>query len=171
MQAKDPHILAAMDGKEVTKHNPQIIPATDRKEPTAFFFIIFGLVYEALATASADASSDSRSGVISALQALKCLVRPEYSGQAIMEPMIFEEFISLCYRMGMTEAAGVQIHLIEMLAIFAAAQSTGLDVLSLTSPPAHCLRICSHILKQAISPSRASSTREFSAFFCVLLRD
>ena len=161
MEANDPHILAAMDGKEVNKHNP--IPTTDRKEPTAFFFIVFGLVYEALATASADASSDGRSGVISALQALKCLVRPEYAGHAIMEPTIFEEFISLCYRMGMTEAAGIQIHLIEMLAIFAAAQqarSTGLDMLSLTSPPAHCLRICSHILKQATSPSRASSTRK-----------
>jgi HEAT repeat-containing protein 5 len=32
-----------------------------------------------------------------------------------MEPTIFEEFISLCYRMGMTEAAGIQIRLIEML--------------------------------------------------------
>src|ERR1700678_2232679 len=102
MKANDPHILAAMDGKEVDKHNPQLIPMTDRKEPTAFFFVILGLVYEALATASPDASSESRSGVVSALQALKCLVRPEYSGQAIMEPTIFEEFISLSYRMGMT---------------------------------------------------------------------
>ena len=166
MEAKDPHILAAMDGKEVDKHNPQsqVIATTDRKEPTAFFFVVFGLVYEAIATASADTSSESRSGVISALTALKFLVRPEYSGQAIMEPTIFEEFISLCYRIGMTETAGIQIHLIEMLAIFAAAQqhsqSTGSDVLSLTSPPAHCLRICSHILKQATSPSRASSTRK-----------
>jgi HEAT repeat-containing protein 5 len=171
MEAKDPHILAAMDGKEVSKQNPQLVLTTDRKEPTAFFFVIFGLVYEALATASADASSESRSGVISALTALKLLVRPEYSGQAIMEPTIFEEFISLCYRMSMTEAAGIQIHLIEMLAIFAAAQqhsqSTGLDVLSLTSPPAHCLRICSHVLKQATSPSRASSTRKLHFLTCI----
>ena len=176
MEAKDPHILAAMDGKEVDKHNPQsqVIAITDRKEPTAFFFVVFGLVYEAIATASADTSSESRSGVISALTALKFLVRPEYSGQAIMEPTIFEEFISLCYRIGMTETAGIQIHLIEMLAIFAAAQqhsqSTGSDVLSLTSPPAHCLRICSHILKQATSPSRASSTRKLPLsrlYYCV----
>ena len=108
MDAKDPHIVsqAAMDGKEVNEKNPQVIATTDRKEPTTFFFVIFGLVYEAIATASADASSESRSGVISALTALKFLVRPEYSGQAIMEPTIFEEFISLCYRMGMTEDRG-----------------------------------------------------------------
>jgi HEAT repeat-containing protein 5 len=120
------------------------LPIAKNQPHCHFFFIIFGLVYEAIATASADVSSESRSGVISALTALKFLVRPEYSGQAIMEPTIFEEFISLCYRMGMTEAAGIQIHLIEMLAIFAATQqhsgSTGLDVLSLMSPPTHCLR-------------------------------
>ena len=171
MDAKDPHILAAMDGKEVNEQSPQVVATPDRKEPTAFFFVIFGLVYEAIATASADASSGSRSGVISALTALKFLGRPEYSGQAIMEPAIFEEFISLCYRIGITEAAGIQVHLIEMLAIFAATQqrsgSTELDVLSLTSPPAHCLRICSNILKQATSPSRASSTRKLISLICI----
>ena len=76
MDAKDPHILAAMDGKEVSEQNSQVIATTNSKEPTAFFFVIFGFVYEAIATASADASSESRSGVISALTALKSQVRP-----------------------------------------------------------------------------------------------
>lgn len=166
MQAGDPHILAAMDGKEVSEADKDLIPTTDRKEPTAFFFIIFGLVYEALVTSSADSSSGTvtrQTAVVSALQALKCLVRPEYSGSAIMDPTIFEEFISLCYRMGMTESAAIQIHLVEMLGIFAASQSSatqGSDILTLTSPPAHCLRICAHILKQSISTSRASIARE-----------
>ncbi|KAF8966949.1 clathrin-coated vesicle protein [Flammula alnicola] len=165
MQAGDPHILAAMDGKEVSENKNDLVSMGDRKEPTAFFYVIFGLVYEALVTSSADSSSTTtarESGVVSALQALKCLVRPEYSGSAIIEPTIFEEFISLCYRMGMTESAGIQVHLVEMLAIFAASQSSssvGSDVLSLTSPPAHCLRICAHILKQSTSPSRASATQ------------
>ena len=65
----------------------------------------------------------------------------------------------------MTEAAGIQIHLIEMLAIFTATQqhsgSTGLDILSLMSPPAYCLWICSHILKQATSPSCVTVAMEF----------
>ncbi|CAA7266119.1 unnamed protein product [Cyclocybe aegerita] len=160
MQTGDPFILAAMDGKEVADKGKDLIPTNERKEPTAFFFIIFGLVYEALATSSAEASSSAtlrHSGVLAALQALKCLVRPQYSGSAIMEPTIFEEFISLCYRMGMTESPAIQVHLVEMLAIFAATQSSsaGSDVLTLTSPPAHCLRICSHILKQSTS-ARAS---------------
>ncbi|KIM48466.1 hypothetical protein M413DRAFT_63181, partial [Hebeloma cylindrosporum] len=162
MQANDPHILAAMDGKEYSEPGRDLILANDRKEPTAFFFVIFGLVYEALATSSADSSTTTaarQSGVTSALQALKCLVRPQYSGTAIMEPTIFEEFISLCYRMGMTESAGIQVHLVEMLAVFAASHSSsaGSDALTLTSPAAHYLRICAHILKQSTALSRASS--------------
>jgi hypothetical protein len=152
MQASDPHILAAMNGTEVTQ-GPTLV---NRKEPTPFFYVIFGLVYEALATSSADATSSAarQASVVAALEALKCLVRPEYSGNAMLEPTIFDEFISLCYRMGMTEAPVVQVHLVEMLAVFAGAQSTTLsggDPLSLTSPPVHCLRICSNILKQATS--------------------
>ncbi|PPQ91330.1 hypothetical protein CVT25_003770 [Psilocybe cyanescens] len=175
MQAGDPHILAAMDGREFDEKKVDLITPTDRKEPTAFFFIIFGLVYEALATSSADSSSTTsarQSGVISALQALKCLVRPEYSGAAMMEPTIFEEFISLCYRMGMTEAASIQVHLVEMLAIFAASQSSatiGSDLLTLTTPRAHCLRICAHILKQSTSLSRASAAQGQIADRIVLL--
>lgn len=62
---------------------PQVIATTDRKEPTTFFFVIFSLVYEGIATASTHASSESRSVVISALTALRFLVRPEHSGLCI----------------------------------------------------------------------------------------
>lgn len=122
MQANDPHILAAMDGKEVEQGSPKTAIQPKREEPTAFFFVVFGLVCEALATSSSDsntASSTRQSAIISAVKALKCLVRPEYSGKAIMESTIFEEFISLCYRLAMTESAAVQIHLVEVLGIFA----------------------------------------------------
>lgn len=161
MQANDPHILAAMDGRELAD---AAAPAKEvrREEPTMFFFIVFGLVYEALATASAEASSSTtsrQSTVIAALQTLKCLVRPEYAGKAIMEPAIFDEFISLCYRMAMTETAGIQIHLVEVLTIVAATQDStvaGSDPLSHTSPKAHCLRICSHILRHSTSVSRGA---------------
>ncbi|KAJ7082373.1 clathrin-coated vesicle protein [Mycena belliarum] len=171
MQANDPHILAAMDGRELAD---AAAPAKEvrREEPTMFFFIVFGLVYEALATASAEASSSTtsrQSTVIAALQTLKCLVRPEYAGKAIMEPAIFDEFISLCYRMAMTETAGIQIHLVEVLTIVAATQDSTVagsvgpsdkegnsDPLSHTSPKAHCLRICSHILRHSTSVSRGA---------------
>ncbi|KAF8998676.1 armadillo-type protein [Cyathus striatus] len=159
MQAGDPHILAAMDGRELAK-NETSAPPTKRDEPTALFFVVYGLVYEALTTSSADSittSSVRETMVISALKALKSLVRPEYSGNAIMEPTIFDEFMGLCYRMAMTEPANVQVHLVEVVGALASTRSpTSTDSLSFTSPRAHCLRICAHIVKHCTSSSRGS---------------
>ncbi|KAF7331836.1 Clathrin-coated vesicle protein [Mycena kentingensis (nom. inval.)] len=127
MQANDPNILAAMDGFEFGKGTPVSVPDSKRSEPTMFFFVLFGLVYEALATASADANSTSptrQSTVIAALQTLKCLVRPEYAGNAILEASILDEFLSLCYRMAMTETAAIQTHLVEVRVLMAQRGST-----------------------------------------------
>lgn len=127
MQAKYPYIIAAMDGRE------QVTPATSdnlkgrREEPTTFFYTVFGLVYEELAEASTDSLANSakhQASVIASLQALKSLIRPEYAGKAILDPNIFDEFISVCYRLAMTESALVQIHLIEVLTVFAASQGS-----------------------------------------------
>jgi hypothetical protein len=126
MEAGDAHVLAAMDGRELGPTEKPPTPNPNNKEPTAFFFIIFGLVYEALSTSSEDLSGSSQrqSTVIPALRALKCLVRPEYSGKALLEPTIFDEFTSLSYRLTMTEPADVQVHLVEMLSAFAATQAS-----------------------------------------------
>ena len=127
MQADDPHILAAMDGSERTPISDSVIKPPGRNEPRAFFFVIFGLVYEALATSSADSTlttSARQPAVIAALGALKCLVRPEYSGKAMLESTTFDEFVNLCYRMAMTEPAGIQVHLVETVAALAASQDT-----------------------------------------------
>ena len=125
MQAQDPHLLAAMDGRELPAETPKDASVEARKEPTAFFFVLFGLVYEALSTSSSDSSSSAskrKLTFVGALQALKWLVRPEYSGKAILEPTIFDEFISLMYRIAMTEPADIQVHLIGVLSAFAASQ-------------------------------------------------
>jgi HEAT repeat-containing protein 5 len=125
MQANDPHILTAMDGIDHNQNNTSGSNHTSQDEPRPFFFVIFGLVYEALATSSAESisvTSTRQPAVIAALRALKHLVRPEYSGKAIMEPTIFDEFISLCYRMAMTEPADVQTHLVETVAALATSQ-------------------------------------------------
>ncbi|KAF7309872.1 Clathrin-coated vesicle protein [Mycena indigotica] len=162
MQANDPNILIVMDGLEPGKDATVPPKNTKRTEPTMFFFIIFGLVYEALATASSEASSPTASRqatVIAALQTLKSLVRPEYAGKAMFEPAIFDEFISLCYRMAMTETAGIQAHLIEVLSTMTSTQSPYVDESDPLSHPSlrsHCLRICSHVLRHSTSAARGS---------------
>ena len=42
MEAGDPHVLAAMDGRELGPNDKPPAPNPANKEPTAFFFIIFG---------------------------------------------------------------------------------------------------------------------------------
>lgn len=160
MQANDPHILAAMHGREGGDVGIATTNGNGHEEPSALFFVVFGLAYEALVS-SADSnsmSSTQQSAVLSALMALKCLVLPQYAGKAIMDPTIFDEFIAVCYRMAMTETASIQTHLIEVLSVFALSQEgltdSSLDILSANSPKAHCLRTCAYILRHTTSASQ-----------------
>ena len=121
MEENDPYIRWAMDciedfsAVEAAKQDD-----TTRKEPTALFFVIFGLVYEALSSASSDSSTaSSQNTSLIALRTLKSIVQQEYSGKALLEPTIFDELLNLWYRMAMTEPPGVQIHLAETVAAFA----------------------------------------------------
>jgi HEAT repeat-containing protein 5 len=126
MESADPHILTSMDGAELDTRTFSS-ETVALEEPRAFFFIIFGLVYEALATSSAESTlttSVRQPAIIASLQALKYLVRPEYSGKALLERANFDEFINLCYRMAMTESAGIQVYLIETLIALTACQNT-----------------------------------------------
>lgn len=120
MQNDDPSILAAMDGQDAppTQPDPKA-QAETREEPTVFFFVVFGLVYEALATSTPDSGPDAQRTSIVSLQALKCLVRRKYCGRVFNDPPLFEELLNLFYRMALTEPSGVQIHLVEAIASLA----------------------------------------------------
>lgn len=93
-----------------------------RTEPAPLFFVLFGLIYEALAVPSAQSSTTPNlrgATVTASLRALKCLIDPRYSGKALLEPIVFKEFISLCYRMAMVENAATLVHLLEVITVFA----------------------------------------------------
>ncbi|CAG8614856.1 4159_t:CDS:10, partial [Acaulospora colombiana] len=118
MESRSPFIVAAMDGRE--GESP---PSSFRSEPAALFFVIFGLVFEALTQSSGSNSSTSGESVtIMALESLEHLVRPEYAGNAILEASIFDEFSSLCYRLAMMETANVHIPLIRTITSLASTQ-------------------------------------------------
>lgn len=130
MQTNKPYILAAMDGKETP--DTASSESRFREDPTIFFYILFGLVYDALTDASTDAATGlaSREATIAALQTLKYLVRREYAGKAILEPAIFKEFSSLCYRMAVTESAAVQLHLVDVITALASSHKSSSSALS-----------------------------------------
>lgn len=158
MEIEDPYVIAAIDGREHTPNQQTPQSAGPHDEPKAFFFVLFGLVYEALVSSSAELSSTNisrQSALVAALRALKSLVKPVYSGKALLESTIYDEFTGLCYRLALTEAAFIQAPLIETLATFATSQtSTTVDS---RSPAMHCLRIYAHILRRVLPrPSRFS---------------
>jgi hypothetical protein len=122
MRIDDPNVSAAMEGREAVLNGPI---ERSHDQPAAFFFVIFGLVYESLATSSTDlalATSTRQPAVIAALQALKCLIRPDLSGKVMLDSVVFEELLNLCYRLAMTESANIQIHLLEVLTILSTCQ-------------------------------------------------
>lgn len=126
MQSQDPFVLAAIDGREPTDGMSADHTKT-REDPATFFFVLFGLSYEALATSSAESAAggalSTRQTSIIALQALKYLVHSEYSGASFLQTPAFQELISLCYRIAMTEPPSVQVRLVEMVAELASSHA------------------------------------------------
>ena len=183
METRDPFVLGAMEGIDDVAAASSTARSTG-PEPTTMFFVIFGLVYEALsASAPHSESSSEASGSTSfiALRAMRHLVRREYSGRALLEPTIFDELINLWYRMAMTEPPALQIQLVEVIRVFAIEQGQGsntsvvtswrlkpsVDTSSssndTTSPPMVCLRICAYILKNAIPSAERPPSRTISS--------
>ncbi|EJD52751.1 ARM repeat-containing protein [Auricularia subglabra TFB-10046 SS5] len=171
MKSQDPTILAAMDGLDGPPTEGAAKPegSIPKDEPTAFFFPVFGLVFEALSSQSSEASStaDSMEMTITSLDALKSLVRPEYCGSAVLESAIFDELIGLSYRLALTEPALVQHHLVEAISSLAVSQgqrllrpkvsngSVASDSFPVDVPLSDCLRICSFVLRHAVPTSRS----------------
>lgn len=135
METRDPFILGAMEGVD----DVSAASSTARRtgpEPTTMFFVIFGLVYEALSASiphSEPSSGASGSTSFIALRAMKHLVRREYSGRALLEPTIFDELINLWYRIALTEPPSLQIQLVEVIRVFAIEQGQGSNTSVVTS--------------------------------------
>ena len=127
MHDGDAHVLAAMDGSETVANGAS--QSAPRTEPTALFFVIFGLVYEALASPDTDSGSGHRTISVTALKCLKYLVRPQYSGHALLDQGNFDELISLFYRMTITEPPIAVTHILEVASLLVVSQDTKLTEL------------------------------------------
>ncbi|KAG8907510.1 hypothetical protein FRB99_003883 [Tulasnella sp. 403] len=169
MAESDRSIKSSMDGVDVARPPTETV-AISKDDPVAYFYVVFGLVFEALATSSTDSTSSPGTidVVMSSLEALRYLVRPEYAGKAVLEPSVFDEFANLAHRMAMTAAPLAQVSLLHVISALVASQKDRLfssrktgesDELTSDSIPSQCLRICSHILRQATP----STTHRFYA--------
>jgi hypothetical protein len=112
METSDPLVIAAMDGTEIFAGAAVPEPVLHRSQPTTFFWVLYGLAFEAAATAAGDLSSfHSESGTASpivALSALTQLVDRRFSGNAVLDGPIFNELLTLLYRLAMVGPPSAQ---------------------------------------------------------------
>ncbi|KAI9934054.1 hypothetical protein MW887_005127 [Aspergillus wentii] len=80
-----------------------------RDEPVAFFFVLFGLAFEALVD-----QLTSPSQRMDILQALKRILRPVISGNAIYQDAIFSETMDSLDRLVLTEGIPIQNVIVEI---------------------------------------------------------
>lgn len=85
-----------------------------REEPVAFFFVLFGLAFESLAVRSNEDDVITRQRNMEILQALKKILRPSVSGNAVYQEVVFSETIELLSRMSLLESLGVQAVVVEI---------------------------------------------------------
>lgn len=81
-----------------------------REEPVAFFFILFGLAFEALVTQAREDPSQA----LSILQALKKILTPEVCGNSIYEDAVFNETTDTLDRLALTSTRETQSVLVEI---------------------------------------------------------
>ncbi|QIX01385.1 hypothetical protein AMS68_006902 [Peltaster fructicola] len=110
-------VFDALDGKQINGivDSRQVTAINYRDEPVAFFFVLFGLAFEALAINQPDEDEVlKQQRKVEILQALKKILRPSVAGDAIYQDSIFEETIDLMHRMVLTESLGVQTVIVEI---------------------------------------------------------
>ncbi|KAF2119193.1 HEAT repeat protein-like protein [Lophiotrema nucula] len=109
-------VFDALDGKtelSTPSANSKNIGINYRDEPVAFFFVLFGLAFEALAGRPGDLQA-SKEQILEILQALKKILRPSVSGHAIYQEVVFSETMDMLDRLALTEGLNVQSVIIEI---------------------------------------------------------
>lgn len=115
-------VFEALDGKEAGEPLVNGRPPRQatgeinyRDEPVAFFFVLFGIAFEALATRSKLPDSiATHEQTLAILQALKKILRPNVAGLSIYRENIFAEAMELFDRLVLTESLDIQGVIVEI---------------------------------------------------------
>jgi HEAT repeat-containing protein 5 len=109
-------VFDALDGKTDTEPGVTLEKPSDisyRDEPVAFFFVLFGLAFEALVARPSEQKA-SQDYTLDILQALQKILRPAVSGQAIYQEVVFSETMDLLDRLILTEGLPIQSVIVEI---------------------------------------------------------
>ncbi|RDA90665.1 hypothetical protein CP533_4672 [Ophiocordyceps camponoti-saundersi (nom. inval.)] len=109
-------VFDALDGKETAPNSSGKSPAINyRDEPVAFFFVLFGLAFEALAIRPGQSGSlETQEQTLDILEALKRILHPSVSGHAIYRPDVFSEAMDLLDRLVLTDGLNVQAVIVDI---------------------------------------------------------
>lgn len=113
----DPFALGAMNGQRYDSPNPPASLPSIRPEPSANFYIVYGLSFESLLKTVGDVSASSLASAC--LKAMQSLVKPALSGTTVFEGQFFDELCTVCYRIAMSEPATVKSEAVEVMSSFA----------------------------------------------------
>ncbi|PNY25879.1 Pof6 interactor protein 1 [Tolypocladium capitatum] len=112
-------VFDALDGKDSQESAPNgnaKRPAINyRDEPVAFFFVLFGLAFEALAIRPGQSESlVTREQTLDILEAFKRILHPSVSGHAIYRPDVFSETMDLLDRLVLTDGLNIQSVIVDI---------------------------------------------------------
>lgn len=86
-----------------------------RDEPVAFFFVLFGIAFEALVGRPGGVDSlATREQTLEILLALKKILHPSVCGHAIYQGVVFSEAMDLLDRLVLTEGLAVQSAIVDI---------------------------------------------------------
>ena len=86
-----------------------------REEPVAFFFILYGITFEALVKRDTTDYEGGQDQTLEILLALKKILRPPVSGRAIYQDAVFSETMDLFDRLALTEGLPVQAAVVDII--------------------------------------------------------
>ena len=111
-------VFDALDGKSDSKAmNGTVSEGQDinyRDEPVAFFFVLYGLAFEALVTRPNQREAGAMDQTLEILVALKKILRPSVAGHAIYQDIVFSETMDVFDRLAQTEPFPVQSAIVEI---------------------------------------------------------
>ncbi|SGY43227.1 BQ5605_C001g00003 [Microbotryum silenes-dioicae] len=172
LKAGNAHMLRAVDGKvpkatDSATNSPP--PPPHRTQPAEYFWVLFGLSYEALCATPPPAGTTSPLEVQTiALEALAGLIRPQVSGPALVEKGLFDEVCNLCYRLAITEGPEVKVHVMDIAVQMARnyegeGVESGESSLAEDSKMRRCLQIATCVLRESVPSTSSSPKRESRA--------
>lgn len=111
-------VFDALDGRGghslVEGKTPSAQDINYRDEPVAFFFVLFGISFEALIGRSTSDAMVSKERTLDMLKAMQKILRPSVAGYAIYQEAIFSESMDLFDRLALTEGPDIQAAIVEI---------------------------------------------------------